>query len=72
MGLLLVPVNYILLAILFFSLFDSLQASIILVLVPVTGFFAYACFQLSGKLREIISFNLIHKKTGRQWKRLKN
>jgi 1-acyl-sn-glycerol-3-phosphate acyltransferase len=61
LGLILVPVNYILLAVLFFSVFNPLTATLLLALVPVTGFFAYTCFQYSGKLREVIRFNRLYR-----------
>lgn len=59
LGMLLVPVNYILLALFAFHLLDPLSAATIVVLAPVTGFTAYNCYRYSRRLRNSLNFNRV-------------
>jgi 1-acyl-sn-glycerol-3-phosphate acyltransferase len=61
LGLVLVPVNYIFLSVIFFSLFSPLLAALLLGILPLSGFLAYSCFRYSEKLKEIIYFNSVCK-----------
>jgi 1-acyl-sn-glycerol-3-phosphate acyltransferase len=58
LGLLLVPLNYLLLYFLFISFYTPLVALVLTALVPASGFLAYTCFRHSEKLKEVIFYNV--------------
>ena len=62
LGLLLIPLNYIFLALLFFSHFTPPLAALIIVSMPLAGFFAYSCYRQSLLYRDLMYFRRICRK----------
>ncbi len=59
LGFILVPLNYLLLGLLFFSFLPVIVATSLLLATPLTGYLAYNCYRQSFKTREVIHFREI-------------
>jgi 1-acyl-sn-glycerol-3-phosphate acyltransferase len=58
LGLILVPLNYLILFLVLVSFYPPFVSVALMALVPVSGFLAYSCFKYSLKLKEIIFYNV--------------
>jgi 1-acyl-sn-glycerol-3-phosphate acyltransferase len=54
MGFILVPLNYLLLGLLFFSFLPVIVATLLILAAPLTGYLAYNCYRKSQKIKEVI------------------